>query len=68
ARAVAGMAFGIEPGCRVLIPAPLYHSAPSLIAQMALQQAEYVVLMERFREEEVLKQIERHRIDVVYLV
>lgn len=68
ARAVAAVAFGIEPGCRVLIPAPLYHSAPSLIAQMALQQAECVVLTERFREEEVLELIERHRIDVVYLV
>ncbi|QCI65854.1 AMP-binding protein [Phreatobacter stygius] len=68
ARAVAEIAFGIKPGCRALIPAPLYHSAPSLIAQMALQQAELVVLTQRFREEEVLELIEEHRIDVVYLV
>ncbi|CEJ15327.1 Bile acid-coenzyme A ligase [bacterium YEK0313] len=68
ARDVARAAFGIEPGCRVLIPAPLYHSAPSLIAQMATLQAELVVLTSRFREEEVLQLIERHRLDVVYLV
>jgi long-chain acyl-CoA synthetase len=60
--------FGIRPGCRALIPAPLYHSAPTLFMQSALQQADITVLMERFDPETLLALIERHRIDTVYLV
>jgi long-chain acyl-CoA synthetase len=60
--------FGIRPGCRALIPAPLYHSAPTLFMQSALQQAETTVLMDRFDPETLLALIERHRIDTVYLV
>jgi long-chain acyl-CoA synthetase len=61
-------AMGIQPGCRALISAPLYHSAPTVFAQHALDQAERLVLAERFDAEETLSLIERHRIDVVYLV
>lgn len=68
AMAVVEASFGIRPGRRVLMPAPLYHSAPSLFAQMALLLAERFVLMPRFREEELLALIERHRIEAVYLV
>ncbi len=60
--------FGVTPGCRALVPAPLYHSAPTLFTQHALQQAEILVLMERFDPEKLLALIEKHRIDVVYLV
>jgi len=60
--------FGTKPGCRVLIPAPLYHSAPTLVMQNALQNAETVVLMERFDPEAVLRLVETHRIDTLYLV
>lgn len=67
-KAVVAASFGIAPGCRALLPAPLYHSAPSLFTQMALLLGEAFVLMPRFREEEVLALIERCRIDTVYLV
>jgi long-chain acyl-CoA synthetase len=60
--------FGTKPGCRVLIPAPLYHSAPTLVMQNALQNAEIVVLMERFDPEAVLRLVEQHRLDTLYLV
>jgi long-chain acyl-CoA synthetase len=62
------LALGIIPGCRALVPAPLYHSGPSTFLQNALRQAETVVLMSHFDAEQLLVLIERHRIDVVYLV
>lgn len=61
-------AWGIRPGVRALVSAPLYHSAPSSFAQQALQQAETLVLMARFDAEQTLALIERHRIDTVFLV
>jgi long-chain acyl-CoA synthetase len=62
------IALGIIPGCRALVPAPLYHSGPSAFLQHALRQAECMVLMPHFDAEQLLALIERHRIDVVYLV
>lgn len=59
---------GLTPGCRALLPAPLYHSAPSLFCQMALQMCQHFVVMERFDAENLLAAIEKHRIEVVYLV
>ncbi len=67
-RSVVAKAIGIVPGCRALMSAPLYHSAPGVFIQNALQMAERLVLTPRFDAEEVLALIERHRIDVVYLV
>lgn len=60
--------FGIKPGCRVLMPAPIYHSGPSVIMQNALSQAELIVVHERFDAEAVLADIEHHKIDTLYLV
>jgi len=59
--------YGIEDGCRALVSAPLYHSAPASIAQNALSYGERLVLAPRFDAEETLALIERHRIDVAYL-
>lgn len=67
-RRVVEASLGLRDGCRMLIPAPLYHSAPSTYLQHALLRAERVVLMARFDAEAVLAAIEQHRIDTVYLV
>ncbi|MDW3686588.1 AMP-binding protein [Cupriavidus sp. CV2] len=61
-------AFGITPGGRVLMPAPLYHSAPSVIAQTSLDVSERLVLMPRFDAQALLQMIEVHRITTLYLV
>lgn len=66
--AVVEQAYGLRPGCRALLPAPVYHSAPSVFAQVALRVCETLVLAPRFDPLEVLRLIERHRIDTVYLV
>lgn len=66
--AVVEAAYGLRPGCRALLPAPIYHSAPSVFAQVALRVCETFVLTDRFDPVEVLRLIEAHRIDTVYLV
>jgi long-chain acyl-CoA synthetase len=67
-RAVVAATLGIVPGCRALVSAPLYHSAPTVFAQQALAQGERLVLAPRFDAAETLALIERHRVDVAYLV
>ena len=63
------MAFGIKPGIRTIIPAPLYHSAPNTYAALAVRAgAEAIVLMPRFEPEELLALIERHRITHIQTV
>jgi len=63
------MAFGIRPGMRTIIPAPLYHSAPNTYATLAVRAgAEIIVLMPRFEPEELLALIERHRITHIQTV
>jgi len=66
--AVVEQAYGLRPGCRALLPAPVYHSAPSVFAQVALRVCDTLVLTARFDPIEVLRLIERHRIDTIYLV
>jgi long-chain acyl-CoA synthetase len=65
---VLAATFGLAPGCRALLPAPFYHSAPSVFAQNALAMGERLVLTPRFDAEEFLALVERHRIEVAYLV
>lgn len=66
--AVVEQAYGLRPGCRALLPAPIYHSAPSVFAQVALRVCDTLVVTARFDPVEVLRLIERHRIDTIYLV
>jgi long-chain acyl-CoA synthetase len=62
-------AFGIKPGIRTIIPAPMYHSAPNTYAALAARVgAELIVLMPRFEPEDFLALIERHRITHVQVV
>ena len=66
-RALVRAVYGVEDGCRALVSAPLYHSAPASIASNALLYGERLVLMERFDAEQTLALIERHGIDMAYL-
>ncbi len=60
--------FGIAPGVRGLISAPLYHSAPaSYLLQMALHDC-HVVIEPRFDAQRTLQLIESERISHLYLV
>ncbi len=59
---------GIDGEARVMVPAPLYHTAPNLIALRALRQARSLVLPTRFDPEAFLADVERHGITHVYAV
>jgi long-chain acyl-CoA synthetase len=67
-RQLLAQTFGLHTGCRALLPAPMYHSAPSGFLQGALTAAERLVVMERFDAEALLAAIAQHHIDTVYLV
>ncbi|CAM5247335.1 acyl-CoA synthetase [Streptomyces spiroverticillatus] len=66
--AVVGQVYGLRPGCRALMTAPLYHSAPSMFAQYAAIAAGLFVIAPRFDAEQTLALVERHRIDALYCV
>lgn len=60
---------GLASGYRVLNPgAPLHHAAPCLITHWALFLGGQVYSMPVFDPEETLRQIQKHKIDWVYLV
>lgn len=52
----------------VLIPGPLYHNGPFSWAVIGLFKGNHVVVTSRFDAEETLALIEKHRIDLVYMV
>jgi len=58
----------IDAGARVLVPAPVYHTAPHMVAMRALRKAECLVIAARFDAAELLATIERYRITHVYVV
>jgi long-chain acyl-CoA synthetase len=60
--------FGVDAGARVLVPAPLYHTAPNFLALRAVRKAELLALPERFDAEALLRDIERFRITHLYAV
>ncbi len=65
---IVAAALGTTPGCRALVTAPLYHSAPSLFAQNALTEGSLLVIEPRFDAEGTLALIAQHRIEVTYMV
>ena len=66
---VINMAFGLRPGARTIMPAPMYHSAPNTYAALSVALgAEEIVLMPRFDPEEFLKIIDEHKITHVQTV
>ncbi|GHH42375.1 AMP-binding protein [Streptomyces candidus] len=66
--AVIEQVYGLRAGCRALMTAPLYHSAPSMYAQYGALVADLLVIAPRFDAEQTLALVERHRIDSLYCV
>jgi long-chain acyl-CoA synthetase len=59
---------GIRQGMRTAIVAPLYHSAPASYGMQSLLFGDLVLIHERFDPERLLADIEKHRLDRLYLV
>jgi bile acid-coenzyme A ligase len=56
-----------KDGC-TLVPGPLYHNGPFVWATWSLLAGRHVVLLGRFDATTTLQQVERHRVDMVYMV
>ena len=65
---VTQTALGIKPGMRTAIVAPLYHSAPASYGMQSLLFGDLVLIHERFDAERLLADIERYKLDRLYLV
>jgi long-chain acyl-CoA synthetase len=62
------LVYGLQPGARCLLSAPLYHSAPNMYAMQALLQGASLHLESRFDAEQTLQVIEKERITRAYMV
>jgi long-chain acyl-CoA synthetase len=60
--------FGLKPGMRTLIPAPMYHTAPYAHATVALATGCDLTVMPRFDPEELLRIVEAGQIDHIQMV
>ena len=60
--------YGLRPGIRLLVPAPLYHAAPNVFAMAGIQVADALILMPKFDAESLLQLIERHRVTSIMMV
>lgn len=65
---VVAEVFGLVPGSRTIIPAPLYHAAPNGYAIFALQLEAFIVIMPRFDAEEFLRLIQDYKITRIQMV
>ena len=59
---------GIVQGMRTAIVAPLYHSAPAAYGMQSLLFGDLTIIHERFEPERLLADIEKHKLDRLYLV
>ncbi|MEZ0050222.1 long-chain acyl-CoA synthetase [Mycobacterium sp. MAA66] len=65
-QAMAGLlleAFGLAPGMRTLVAAPMYHSAPNAHALVSAAAGVDLTIMGKFDAEDLLRQIAEHQID-----
>ncbi|HEX4064048.1 MAG TPA: AMP-binding protein [Streptosporangiaceae bacterium] len=60
--------FGLGPGIRTLIPAPMYHAAPNVLASVAAVLGMDVTIMASFDAEQLLALVQRHRIQQIQMV
>ena len=68
--AMVSRIFDIRPGegIRTVVTGPVYHSAPNLYALFAVRDGGLVILQPRFDAEDLLRQIEQHRITHLHMV
>lgn len=55
--------FGLAPGMRTLVPAPIYHTAPNVHCLVSAAAGIDLTIMPKFDAEDMLRLIEAHRID-----
>ena len=60
--------YGCREGMRSYVGGPLYHASPNAFARQGLAMADILVLSSRFDPEELLRQIDRHRLTTLVMV
>ena len=65
--AIRAMVYGLRPGARALITAPMYHSAPNAYVLRALARKGLLRFMPRFDAEALLGEIERYAITHAFM-
>lgn len=65
--AMRAMVYGLRPGARAMITAPMYHSAPNAYVLRALTRKGLVRFMPRFDAETLLREIETFRITHIFM-
>ena len=60
--------YGLEPGMRTAVSAPLYHSAPNSYGMNASRQGGFLMLLPRFDPEQVLAMIDKERLTHMFMV
>jgi long-chain acyl-CoA synthetase len=60
--------YGCREGMRSYVGGPLYHASPNAFARQGLAMADVLVLSSRFDPEELLRQIDRHRLTTLVMV
>ena len=68
ALATTQLVYGLKPGAKALLSAPMYHSAPNMYAAQAMLIGAELTLEPRFDTERTLQLIERGRLTHTYLV
>ncbi len=68
AQAMLGELFGLAPGERTVIPAPMYHTAPNVFALAAVMRGLDMTIMTAFDAEEFLRVVAERRVTVVQMV
>ncbi|WP_119728938.1 AMP-binding protein [Thermomonospora amylolytica] len=66
-RAGLGDGFGLGPGMRTMVPAPLYDTVPNAHAVWAMRNGVDLTIMPRFDPEGLLRTVERNRIEHVQM-
>jgi long-chain acyl-CoA synthetase len=61
-------AFGLRPGMRTMVPAPMYHTAPNTHALMAVSLGCDLTTMPRFEPEDFLRVVEANRVEHIQTV
>lgn len=64
----SALAFGYRPGMTLLVPGPLYHAGPFIMAMSGLMIGGHLVIMKRFDPLETLQEVERRKATHLFLV
>jgi long-chain acyl-CoA synthetase len=67
-QALLGEIFGLAPGERTVIPAPMYHTAPNVYALSAAIRGMDMTIMPSFDAEEFLRIVAEHHVTVAQMV